>query len=113
MASAAGGKVTIQAAQRYEPIRILLRAGKNAEAVARLCPIIVTRPDDLHAKELLFDAFFQSRNWEPAVVLAQELIKHRPDSPGLQRSLIVTLSNMKRYEDAIPLAARHLERYGE
>ena len=34
----------------------------NDEAIVRLAAmIVVTRPDDLDAKELLFDAFFQNR----------------------------------------------------
>src|ERR1700744_2868914 len=113
MVSAAGGNVTIQAAQRYEPIRMLLRAGKNAEAIAQLCPIIVTRPDDLDAKELLFDAFFQGRNWEPAVVLAQELAAKQPQIARFQRAFIATLSNMKRYDGAIAQAKTYVERHGE
>ena len=43
----------------YNPIRALLRAGKNDEAIVKLCALTVTRPDDLVARELLFDAFFQ------------------------------------------------------
>jgi hypothetical protein len=44
----------------------LLRAGKNDEAIVRLCAINITQPDDLVARELLFDAFFQKREWTPA-----------------------------------------------
>ena len=42
----------------HDPIRALLRAGRNDEAIVRLCAINITQPDDLVAKELLFDAFF-------------------------------------------------------
>jgi hypothetical protein len=59
----------------HEPIRALLRAGKNDEAIVRLAGIVVTQPDDLDAKELLFDAFFQKRDWLPAVV------SHSPELP--------------------------------
>ncbi len=44
--------------QFYDPIRALLCADRNDEAIIKLCAIVVTRPDDLLAKELLFDAFF-------------------------------------------------------
>ena len=46
------------AAPHHAPIRALLRAGSNEEAIGQLCGITVTRPDDLEAKELVFDAFF-------------------------------------------------------
>lgn len=97
----------------HEDIRVLLRAGKNEAAIARLCAILVTQPDDLLAKELLFDAFFQSRNWQPARVLAEELAARQPQVPRLRKNLIVTLSNMKHYEEAIAQAAPYLERHGE
>jgi hypothetical protein len=51
-----------QTAPRHDAVRVLLRAGKNDEAIVQLCAIMVTRPDDLEAKELLFDAFFQKRD---------------------------------------------------
>jgi len=71
--------------QFYDPIRALLRAGRNDEAIVKLCPIIVTRPDDLVAKELLFDAFFQKRDWQPAFALIDELARRQPDNARLQR----------------------------
>jgi hypothetical protein len=30
---------------------------------SKLCAVIVTRPNELVAKKLLFDAFFQKRDW--------------------------------------------------
>jgi tetratricopeptide (TPR) repeat protein len=103
----------LQPASRHEAIRLLLRAGKNDEAIVRLCAIIVTQPDDWEAKELLFDAFFQKRDWAPALVLINELVRHRPDQARLQRSLIATLSNMKRFAEAIAQATQYIERHGE
>jgi hypothetical protein len=73
----------------------------------------VTRPDDLVAKELLFDAFFQKRDYPPAFALIDELVRGQPDNVRLQRQLIVTLNNMKRYEEAISLAERFAEQHGE
>lgn len=96
-----------------ESIRALLRAGNNDAAIVRLCAITITRPDDLEAKQLLFDAFFQKRDWPPALVLAEQLARLRPDVPGLQRALIATLSNMKRYDETIAQASRYVERHGE
>jgi len=101
------------AARPHEDIRVLLRAGKNEAAITRLCAILVVHPDDLDAKELLFDAFFQSRNWQPAVVLAEELAARDPQVPRFQKSLIAALSNLKRYEDAIAKATQYVERYGD
>ena len=97
----------------HADIRALLRAGKNDEAIVRLCAITVVNPRDLDAKELLFDAFFQNRNWEPARVLAEELFAARPDLPRLGKSLIVTLSNMKRFDEAIRQARQYVERHGD
>jgi len=97
----------------YAGLRALLRAGKNDEAIVRLCALTLTRPDDLVAKELLFDAFFQKRDYPPAFALIDELVRGQPDNVRLQRQMIVTLNNMKRYEEAIPLAARFAEQHGE
>jgi tetratricopeptide (TPR) repeat protein len=101
------------APQVYDAIRALLRAGKNDDAIVRLCAIGTIRPDDLVARELLFDAFFQKRDWLPALALAEELVRRQPDIARLQKALIATLSNMKRYEDTIVQAARYIERHGE
>src|SRR4029077_17509029 len=97
----------------HEPIRALLRAGKNDEAIVRLAAIVVTRPDDLDPKELLFDAFFQKRDWLPALALAEELVRRRPDVARLQKALVATLSNMKRFDEAILRASQYTERHGE
>ncbi len=107
------GTLPRAAALPHEDIRVLLRAGKNEAAVARLCAIVVISPDDLIAKELLFDAFFQSRNWRPALVLAEELAARQPGMPRLRKSLIATLSNMKRFDEAIAQASQYIERYGD
>jgi tetratricopeptide (TPR) repeat protein len=92
---------------------VLLRAGNNDAAIVQLCSIILTRPDDLVAKELLFDAFFQKRDWAPALVLAEELVRRQPDIARLHKGLIATLSNMKRYDDVIPMAAQYIARNSE
>jgi hypothetical protein len=99
--------------QPYEAIRVLLRAGKNDEAVVRASSIAIARPDDLIAKELLFDAFFQKRDWPPALALAEELARRAPQVARLEKALIATLSNMKRYEQAITQAFQYIVRHGE
>lgn len=113
MSEIASGTAHQPAPQPYEPIRALLRAGRNDDAIVKLCAIVVTRPDDLAAKELLFDAFFQKRDWPPAFVLAEELARRQPENARSQRALIATLSNMKRYDEAIVQATRYIERHGE
>lgn len=70
-----------QPADPYAAARALLRAGRNDEAIVRLCALTVTRPDDLVAKELLFDAFYHKRDWLPALALAEELLRRQPDNP--------------------------------
>ncbi|HEX4409701.1 MAG TPA: hypothetical protein VH206_13095 [Xanthobacteraceae bacterium] len=97
----------------YDAIRTLLRAGKNDEAIVKLCAIGTIRPDDPIIKELLFDAFYQKRDWLPALALAQQLVRAQPNVARLQKALIATLSNMKRYEEAIVQAARYIDRHGE
>jgi tetratricopeptide (TPR) repeat protein len=100
-------------ASPHDPIRLLLRAGKNDEAIVRLCGIVVTSPGDQEARELLFDAFFQKRDWAPALALIEQLAAERPDNALWQRSLIATLSNMKRFEEAIVRAVGYIETHGE
>jgi tetratricopeptide (TPR) repeat protein len=112
-ANAATRPVQQTAPQPYQPIRALLRAGKNDEAIVLLCALTVTRPDDAVAKELLFDAFFQKRDWPPAFALIDELARAQPDNARLQKALTTTLSNMKRYDEAIVQAQRYSERHGE
>src|SRR4051812_19040037 len=96
-----------------EPIRALLRAGDNDQAIVQLCAVIVTRPDDIVARELLFDAFFQKREWTPALALAEDLAARRPDIARFQKAAIATLSNMKRYDETIAQASHYIERHGE
>ncbi len=102
-----------QSAEQHNAIRALLRAGKNDQAIVQLCAIVVTRPDDLVAKELLFDAFYQKRDWAPALVLVEQLVRDQPDNARLQKSLIATLSNMQRFGEAIGKASDYIERHGE
>jgi hypothetical protein len=97
----------------HDPIRALLRAGRNDEAIVQLCAIQITRPDDLVARELLFEAFYNKREWAPALVLAEQLVAGQPDVARLQKSLIATLSNMRRFEPAIAQATQYIERHGE
>jgi tetratricopeptide (TPR) repeat protein len=99
--------------QAHDPIRALLRAGMNDQAIVELCAIAVTRPDDLVAREMLFDAFFQKRDWLPALALAEELARRQPDVPRLRKAVIATLSNMKRYDETILHATQYIERYGD
>jgi tetratricopeptide (TPR) repeat protein len=100
-------------AQAYDAIRALLRAGKNDEAIVKASSIAIARPDDLIAKELLFDAFFQKRDWPPALALAEELARRAPQVARLDKALIATLSNMQRYDAAIAQAFQYIVRHGE
>jgi tetratricopeptide (TPR) repeat protein len=97
----------------YEPIRALLQAGKNDEAIVKLCALVIMRPQDLAARHLLFDAFFQKREWAPALALIEELNRQRPDDARLHKALIATLSNTRRYKEAIAQAHRYIVRHGE
>jgi hypothetical protein len=107
-------KAPLQVApQVHDTIRALLRTGRNDEAIARACAVSVIRPDDLIAKELLFDAFFPKRDWLPAHALAAELAHRQPDVPRLQKAMIATLSNMKRYDETIAQAYHYNVRHGE
>src|ERR1700692_4546908 len=93
----AGAPAPQPAPQVHDPIRALLRAVKNDEAILGLCAIVVTRPDDLNAKELLFDAFFQKRDWPPALALAEELVRRGPEEARLHKELIAQAFSMKLY----------------
>jgi tetratricopeptide (TPR) repeat protein len=105
---------TVQPLQRrHDSVRALLRAGNNDAAIIELCAATVTDPDDLVARELLFDAFFQKRRYPPALALAKELVQRQPDVSRFQRGLIATLSNMGRYDETIVKALQYVERHGE
>ena len=112
MVSTVSGTIA-QPAKLHNAIRALLRAGKNDEAIVQLCAVHVTRPNDLEAKELLFDAFYQKRDWPPALALAEELARGQPEVARLQMSLIATLSNMRHFQEAIAQASAYLEKHGE
>jgi tetratricopeptide (TPR) repeat protein len=113
MSEVASKPADLPAPAPHEPIRALLRAGRNDEAIVKLCAITVTQPDDLAAKELLFDAFFQKRDWPPAHALVRELARRQPDNARLQRALIVTPSNMKSYDEAIAKAHEFIAQHGD
>jgi tetratricopeptide (TPR) repeat protein len=100
-------------APRHDAIRALLRAGNNDKAIVQLCAITVSHPDDLVAKELLLDAFFQKRDWVPALALAEELNRRQPGIARLQKAGIATLSNLKRFDETIAQAQRYVEQHGE
>jgi hypothetical protein len=112
MPNVAGGTIA-KPADPHESARALLRAGRNDEAIVQLCAIHITQPGDLVAKELLFDAFFQKRDWAPALVLAEQLAQQQPGVARLEKALIATLSNMQRYDPTIVQATRYIERHGE
>jgi tetratricopeptide (TPR) repeat protein len=107
------GKVAFPTRRPHEPIRALLKAGKNAEAIAKLSAILLANPDDLAAKELAFDAYTEQRDFAPALALATELAKLRPDSRQYLKLVTFTLSNMKRFPEAIANARRYIEQHGE
>src|SRR3984893_15599374 len=113
MMSNTPGSAKPQPPPPHESSRALLRAGRNDEAIVQLCALQITQPNDLVAKELLFDAFFQKRDWAPALVLAEELARQQPGVARLEKALIATLSNMKRYAETIVQATRYIERHGE
>jgi hypothetical protein len=100
-------------APRHDSIRALLRAGDNDKAIVQLCAITVSHPDDLVAKELLFDAFFQKRDWVPALALAEDLNRRQPGIARLEKARIATLSNLKRFDETIAQAQRYIEQHGE
>lgn len=97
----------------HESIRVLLRTGKNDEAISKLRAIIAAHPGDIAAIHLLFDAHFQKRDWQSALALAQQLTKLRPETASYQKLMISTLSNLKRYDQAIAQARSFSARHGE
>ncbi len=113
MPNLASGTAQRVAPEVYDHIRALLQAGKNDEAIVKSCAVAVIRPDDLIAKELLFEAFYEKRDWLPALALAKELVRRQPDLPRIQKAMIATLSNMKRYDETIAQAYQYIVRHGE
>jgi hypothetical protein len=97
----------------HESIRVLLRVGKNDEAIGKLRAIVAADPEDIAAIHLLFDAHFQKRDWESALALAQQLTRLSPQTANYQKLAISTLSNMKRYDQAIAQAGDFSARHGE
>ena len=50
---------------------------------------------------------------QPALALVEDLNRQRPNDARLQKSMVVTLSNMKRYDEAIAQAHQYIVRHGE
>ena len=111
--SSIAGKAPLGWRQICRQIRDSLRVGKNDEAIVKACAINVIQPDDVVIRELLFDAFFQKRDWVPALALIEDLVHRQPNVPRLQKALILTLSNIKRYDKAIKQAYAYIVRHGE
>jgi len=97
----------------YAPIRQMLHAGRNDEAIARLKQILAAKSDDLAARELLFDAQFQRRSWPDAMAELEILRQAKPDSLRYRTFLISTLSNMGRFSEAAAEATSYLAQHGE
>ncbi len=95
----------------HEAIRALLRAGKNDQAIAQLGDILSANPRDIDALFILFDALFQKRDWAKALAVAEILIKLAPNDARFRKALILTLSNMKRYDEAIARAEEYLAQH--
>ena len=104
---------TKRATAPYAPIQQLLHDGRNDEAIARLTEILAKTPDDLAARELIFDAQFQRRSWAEALAEVDILRKAKPDSRAYWSSLISTLNNAQRFAEAADEATRYLKRNGE
>ncbi len=113
MSNGVSGTTPKIAPEVYDHIRKLLRAGKYDDAIVISCAIAIIRPDDIMAKELLFDAFSQKRDWWPALALAEELVRRQPDEAHRKKMLITTLSNMKRHDETIAQAYQYIVRHGE
>src|SRR4029079_18550109 len=111
--STLSGRVTLPGQRDYEPIRAMLRAGKTVEAIGHLAGVVLARPDEVTAKELLFDAFTERREFPAALVLAEDLLKRNPASRQYLKYVTFTLSNMKRFTEAIAHATRYLAEHGE
>jgi Flp pilus assembly protein TadD len=97
----------------HQSARTLLRCGKYGEAAEKLEAIVADDPTDAEAIRLLADAYFQQRNWQRAHALAQQLIQLRPEVAEYRKLMIATLSNSKRYDDAIKDASAFGARYGD
>lgn len=97
----------------HERVRLLLRAGRNAEAVAALRDVLAAAPADLAARKLLFDAYFQGRDWPAALAVARSLAGEAGDTALYRRWIINTLSNMGSYREAAGEARAYLSRHGE
>jgi hypothetical protein len=61
----------------------------------------------------MFDAHFQKRGWDDALAEVVLLRKAKPDSLRYRTFLISTLSNMKRYAEAVVEAKSYLAEHGE
>lgn len=99
--------------QPHTPIRQLLNVGRNDEAIALLKSVLAAKPDDLPARELLFDAQFQRRSWSDALAELEILRKAKPETLRYRAFLISTLTNMKRYAEAATEAKSYLAQHGE
>jgi hypothetical protein len=110
MSKVMGGTIS-QATGRHNLVRTLLRAGKAAEAIVQLCAAQITDPDGLVAS--CSTPFTRSAIGRRRWCWPNKLLRQQPDTARLQKALLATLSDMKRFPEAIAQALQYLEQHGE
>jgi hypothetical protein len=108
------GETLPQASARHDPIRALLRAGNNDKSNRPIVPD--HRPPTLtisSTKNCCLMLFIKNAIGYPRLLSPRKLVHRQPDIPRLQKALIATLSNMKRYDETIVQASQYIERHGQ
>ncbi|MGE3247283.1 MAG: tetratricopeptide repeat protein, partial [Beijerinckiaceae bacterium] len=76
----------------------LLQAGSNDAAIAILDKLVSMQPDNLLAREYLFDAYFQSRRWSKAIEVNKRLLELNPNSGKYWQQRLHALNNNKDFD---------------
>ena len=102
-----------QAPHPYEPIRALLQAARTTKPSSNRARL--SSPGrtiwSCHVISCSTRSFRSANGCRR--LLSSRIESKRPNDARLEKSLVVTLSNMKRYDEAIAQAHRYIVRYGE
>jgi predicted Zn-dependent protease len=84
-------------------VKVLMAAGRSAEAEEKAKQLIEKFPDEINYKGLLAEIYSTKGENTKAMDIYRELMEKNPDNPETQLSFISFLFNQKEYDEVIQL----------